>query len=382
MPSEAASVFRRFSSGKNATGTISQRLTFPANYFGAKPRPCYKCFVVGFSQAATLILGSFLRGNERELSRIEFGVKTGQGGYSYEELVKVWGAAEELGYDSAWLYDHFYALGGDKTQPCLEAWTTLGALAAVTERLKMGIMVTCVSYRQPSLLAKIAATVDVVSNGRLVFGIGAGWYEKEYRAYGYQFPDQASRIMQLREALIIIQKLWTEESATFNGRFYSIQDAVCSPKPLQKPRPRMIIGINRGKKTLPRMAVKYADGLNVTSSSFDECKAVISAARVAADKLGRKDPLISWQGFILIGRTPSEIQERITKAARRRGVSDADFRKMSQERGLIVGTPDECVSRLREFESIGVNSFVLGFTGDIDITPLEIFRDTVAPELR
>lgn len=320
--------------------------------------------------------------SESELSKIEFGVKTGQGGYSYEELVKVWSAADELGYDSAWLYDHFYALGGDKTLPCLEAWTTLAALATVTKHLKLGTMVTCVGYRHPSLLAKIAATIDVVSNGRLIFGLGAGWYEEEYLAYGYEFPDQVSRIRQLREALVVVQKLWTEESASFKGRFYSIKDAVCSPKPLQKPRPCMIIGINSGKRTLPYMAVKYADGLNVTSSSFDECKAIINAAKNTANKLGRKDLIISWQGFMLIGRNASEVEEGISRAARRRGVSNADFRKMSLERGLITGTPEECVARLREFADVGVNSFALGFTGDIDITPLEIFRDTVAPELR
>jgi alkanesulfonate monooxygenase SsuD/methylene tetrahydromethanopterin reductase-like flavin-dependent oxidoreductase (luciferase family) len=243
-------------------------------------------------------------------------------------------------------------------------------------------MVTCVNYRNPSLLAKIAATIDVVSNGRLVFGIGAGWYEEEYRAYGYDFPDQLSRIRQLREALIIIQKLWTEESASFEGRFYSIKDTICSPKPLQKPRTRMIIGINHGKKTLPYMAVKYADGLNVTSNSFEECKAVISAANDAADRLGARDLVTSWQGFILIGRTVAELEKRVKNAARRRGMSESDFRKMSLDRGDIVGTPEECVARLREFREIGVNSFVLGFTGDIDITPLEIFQETVVPELR
>jgi len=316
------------------------------------------------------------------LSRIEFGVKTGQGGYSYEELVKVWGAAEGLGYDSAWLYDHFYALGQDKARPCLEAWTTLAALASVTKRLKIGTMVTCVNYRHPSLLAKIAATVDVLSNGRLLFGMGAGRYEEEYLAYGYEFPDLASRIRQLREALIIVQKLWTEEPASFKGRFYSIRDAVCSPKPLQKPRPRMVIGINRGRKTLPYMAAKYADGLNVTSSSLEDCEAIIAAAKHAAEKLGRKDLITSWQGFLLIGRTASEVEGRLAKAARKRGMSEADFRKMSLDRGLITGTPDECVNRLREFAAIGVNSFVLGFTGDVDITPLEIFRDKVVPELR
>ena len=316
------------------------------------------------------------------MPRVEFGIKTGQGGYSYEELVKVWGAAEELGYDSAWLHDHFFALGGDKTQPCLEAWTTLAALAVVTKRLKVGTMVTCVNYRNPSLLARIAASVDILSHGRLVFGIGAGWYEEKYRAYGYEFPDQVSRIRQLKEALIIIHKLWTEQSASFEGRFYSIRDAVCSPKPIQKPRPRMLIGINRGKKTLPYMAAKYADGLNATLGSLEECKAIIRGAQSAADRLGKKDLLISWQGFILIGGTKSEVEKRIAKEAVRRGMSEADFRKTSEDRGLIIGTSEECLERLREIKAIGVNSFVIGFTGDSDATPLETFRDTVAPELR
>jgi len=313
---------------------------------------------------------------------MEFGIKTGQGGYSYEELIKVWNAAEELGYNSAWLYDHFYALGGDKTRPCLEAWTTLAALAALTKRLKMGTMVTCVNYRHPSLLAKIAATVDIVSNGRLIFGIGAGWYQEEYAAYGYTFPDTATRIRQLREALIVVRKLWTEDSASFKGQFYRITNAVCSPKPLQKPRPPMIVGINSGKKTMPTLAVKYADGLNVTSSSLVDCKVIINAAKSTADRLGRKDLQVSWQGFMLIGRTTSEVEKGIARAARRRGVSEVEFRQMSLDRGLIIGNPDECVSRLREFAEIGVNSFILGFTGDTDITPLELFRDTVVPELR
>lgn len=315
------------------------------------------------------------------MSRIEFGVKTGQGGYTYEELVKVWSAAEELGYDSAWLYDHFYALG-DKTQPCLEAWTTLAALAAVTRHLKIGTMVTCVNYRQPSLLAKMAATVDVLSKGRLILGIGAGWHEEEYRAYGYEFPDQATRMKQLKEALIIVRKLWTEDSASFQGRFYSIQNAICLPKPVQKPHPKILVGINRGRRTLPYLAVKYADGLNVTSGSFEECKAVISSAKSVAQRFNVQDLIVSWQGFILIGRTPSELEGYVTKAARRRGMSESEFRKTSIDRGFIIGPPEECVDYLRKFAAIGVNSFVLGFPGDIEIGPLEIFRDKVVPELR
>jgi F420-dependent oxidoreductase-like protein len=313
---------------------------------------------------------------------IEFGVKTGQGGYTYDELSKVWSSAEELGYDSAWLYDHFYALGGDKTQPCLEAWTTLSALAAVTKRLKIGTMVTCVNYRQPSLLAKIAATVDVLSKGRLVFGIGAGWLEEEYRAYGYTFPNQSTRIRQLKEAMIVIKKLWTEDSASFRGRFYSIQNATCAPKPLQKLHPRILVGINRGKKTLPYLAAKYADGFNTTSSSFEECKAVIDSAVNWAEKLGKRDMTISWQGFVLMGGTEAELERSISQGAKKRGMTEPEFRKTAAERGFIVGLPDQCIGRLRKLRALGVNSFILGFTGGTDVAPLETFRDRVIPELR
>jgi len=167
------------------------------------------------------------------MAAMRFGVKTGQGGYSYADLKKVWTAADVLGYDSAWLHDHFFALG-DKNALCLEAWTALAALAAATKKLRIGTMVTSVSYRHPSLLAKMATTIDVISGGRLIMGLGTGWYEEEYIAYGYDFPDQRTRVQQLREALVIIRKLWTEERVTYNGRFYSLQDAISSPKPLQK----------------------------------------------------------------------------------------------------------------------------------------------------
>jgi F420-dependent oxidoreductase-like protein len=317
------------------------------------------------------------------LSPLEFGVKTGQGGYSYEDLLKVWTAAEELGFDSAWLYDHFHSLG-DKNGPCLEAWVTLAALAAVTKRLKVGTMVTCASYRQPSLLAKMGATVDVLSHGRLIMGIGAGWLEEEYHAYGYEFPDQATRMKQLKEALIIINKMWTEEKASYDGQFYSIHDALCTPKPMQKPRPKILVGLARGKRTLPYLAVRYADGFNATTSSLQECEEITKAALRYCERYGRKvsDMTISWQGFITIGRTPSELEYLLEEAAKRRGQSALEFRKNAIDRGFIIGEPDECVRRLRMFKEVGVNSFFLSFTGDTETQPLETFRDEVIPQLR
>lgn len=220
------------------------------------------------------------------MAAIKFGVKTGQAGYSYEDLKKLWTNADELGYDSAWLYDHFFP-PDDMRAPCLEAWTTLAALAAATKRLKLGTMVTSISYRHPSVLAKMATTVDIISNGRLIMGVGAGWYEEEYLAYGYDFPTQRTRIKQLKEALIVTRKLWTEERTTFNGQFYSLHDAISSPKPQQSGGPPIIVGIMTGKRSLPLLAARYADGFN-TRSPLEECKAILASVRENCERYGKK----------------------------------------------------------------------------------------------
>jgi F420-dependent oxidoreductase-like protein len=317
------------------------------------------------------------------MDKVRFGVKTGQGGYSYDELKKVWLAAEELGYDSAWLYDHFNALRDDNA-PCLESWTTLAALSAATKELDVGTMVTAVSYRHPSLLAKMATTVDIISNGRLILGLGAGWYENEYHAYGYEFPDQRIRVQQLREALIIIRKLWIEEKTTFKGKHYSLTDAVSMPKPKQKPSPRMLVGISRGKRTLPHLAAKYADGFNTPSSSFQECEAIMRAVREQAERCGRKmeDLICSWQCFALIARNQSDLEKLVETEAKERGQSPTEFRRHAIERGFVIGTPDHSVEQLRRFREIGVNYFLLIFPDVASIQPMETFRDEVIPRLR
>ena len=314
---------------------------------------------------------------------VEFGVKTGQGGYSYDDLRKVWTAAEDLGYDSAWLYDHFYALG-NKNDQCLEGWTTLAALASETKRLKIGTMVTSVSYRQPSLLAKMATTVDIISKGRMILGIGAGWYEEEYRAYGYEYPDQATRVRQLKEALIVIRKLWTEERATFKGKFYSTHEAINMPKPVQKPSPKILIGITRGKKTLPYLAVRFADGFNLVAGSVEECAAILESIRNYCLKFGKnlENLISSWQGFIMIAQSESELNKIIEASARERGQSIAEFRKTAEERHFIIGKPDQCVEKLRRFKDIGINHFILIFSDDTSLRPLGVFRDHVIPELK
>src|SRR3954471_6904970 len=156
---------------------------------------------------------------------------------AYETMTRVAQSAEELGYDSIWLFDHFHTVPVPTQEPTFECWTSTAALARDTKRVRIGQMVTCNSYRNPALLAKIASTVDVLSHGRLDFGIGAGWYEHEYRAYGYDYPDAPTRLKMLGEALPIIKAMWTEEYATYEGKFYHVKGAINEPKGVQQPHP-------------------------------------------------------------------------------------------------------------------------------------------------
>ena len=156
--------------------------------------------------------------------------------FDYPVLDRFWREADELGFHGVWNYDHFYGLV-DPQQPTLEAWTTLAAMATLTTRARVGCLVSSVTYRNPGLLAKMAVTVDHMSGGRLDFGIGAGWHEDEHRGYGIEFPSPGERVEMLDEALAVIRRLWTEDSVTHRGRFFTLQDAIANPKPLQRPHP-------------------------------------------------------------------------------------------------------------------------------------------------
>ncbi|MCW3978407.1 MAG: LLM class flavin-dependent oxidoreductase, partial [Candidatus Bathyarchaeota archaeon] len=161
---------------------------------------------------------------------IDFGVQIEpQYGFTYGMIREIAREAEALGFESLWVSDHFFMTDDSVGTPCLECWTALTALARDTKTLRLGPMVSAQSYRSPALLANVAASIDHISGGRLYFGIGAGWKEVEYRAYGYSFPKPAVRIRQLEETIEIAKRMWTQEKATFKGRHYSVEDALCYP---------------------------------------------------------------------------------------------------------------------------------------------------------
>ncbi len=168
-----------------------------------------------------------------------------------------------------WLFDHFVPINGHVEGPCMDGWTLLGALAAVTKRVRLGLMVGCNEYRYPAVLAKIATTVDRVSNGRLDMGLGAGWFEFEYNMYGIPFPAPAQRIHELDEACEILKRLWTEELATFVGKYYTIKDARHEPKPVQNPYPPIVLG-GGGEKLTLRVVAKHADMWNFGGGTPEE----------------------------------------------------------------------------------------------------------------
>ena len=182
--------------------------------------------------------------------------------FSYPELERFWRAADRLGFEAVWNYDHFYGLV-DNATPTLEGWTTLAAMGVVVRRARVGCMVTGVTYRNPAILAKMAVTVDHISGGRMDFGIGAGWHQDEHRGYGIDFPGPGTRVEMLDEALTVIRRLWTEDSVTFSGRFFTLVDALCEPKPIQRPHPPIVIGGSKPK--MLRVIARQADEWNMPS---------------------------------------------------------------------------------------------------------------------
>ena len=198
---------------------------------------------------------------------IRFGVQTGQQNVGWDQLVELWSKADKWGYDSLWVFDHFYPIFvPDPTGPCMEGWTLLSALSQHTKRARLGALVNGNTYRNPCVTAKMAATLDNISGGRLNLGIGAGWFELEHRSFGVDFKTIPGRLQALNESLKIIKGMFTQEKTSLDGRHYKVVDAVCNPKPLSKPHPPIMVG-GQGEKTLLKLVARHADMWNSTGDA-------------------------------------------------------------------------------------------------------------------
>jgi len=318
-------------------------------------------------------------------------------GFTWEDVLRIAHDAEAGGFRNIWLSDHLF-LGDRISLDCLETWSTLAAIAACTTKIRIGAMVTCQTYRNPALLAKIAASIDRISGGRLDFGIGAGWKENEYLAYGYDFPATGVRIDQLAETLEICTRLWTEERATFHGTHYRIDDAPCSPKPLQQPLP---VWIGGGKPRIMRLAAKWAHGFNYLTGGFPTADRVAPAMRELDDvcrAVGR-DPKSLRRSvvlFVIVARSRAEVDAIVAEQAQFRGPVAAwranGFRTsadsftatelLSSQPQLIAGTPDEVRDRLKEYAAAGADDANLRFAYRHERAMTQLFGTDVMPALQ
>ena len=308
---------------------------------------------------------------------VRFGIQTPQEGATYDALATHWREADALGFDSVWLDDHLYSVVRPPGEPQMEAWTLLAALVRETRRIEIGILVTCNSYRSPALVAKLAATVDVLSGGRLVHGMGAGWYESEYRGYGYDFPPVGVRLAQLDEALTLQKLLWREERASFSGRHYRLHEAWCSPKPVRRPHPPILIG-GGGERVLLRLVARHADVWN-GSGDVAEFGRKLDVLRAHCAAEGRSFDAIekSWFGNVIIDADAARADARLARVAAAWGMSEAQMASRA-----LAGTPERVVERVREYAALGVTHFI-GMYGRVDdLRSTRLFAERVLPAFR
>jgi F420-dependent oxidoreductase-like protein len=309
--------------------------------------------------------------------QIRFGVQTAPQNTTWQELRDTWKLIDESGYDTAWTFDHFFPILSDPSGPCFEGWIALAALAAETHRVQTGVLVTGNTYRNPALLAKMGSTLDHSSGGRLIMGLGAGWFELEHEAYGIPFPPTAERIRRLDEAAGIIRRLWSEKQTTFEGRYYRLRDAYCEPKPVQKPHPPIMIG-GGGEKLTLRAVAKHADQWNTFGSPalFRQKTHVLRRHCVS---LGRNyDEIeITWTGVALITGSAAEKEAVVKRVAGRFGNKPEEV-----EPGLLVGSSEDIRRRIEQFIQVGVTHFILGASAPFDHKAIRRFGEEIAPIFR
>ncbi|MBI4729082.1 MAG: TIGR03560 family F420-dependent LLM class oxidoreductase [Acidobacteria bacterium] len=296
---------------------------------------------------------------------------------AHRTMIGVAERAERLGYDSVWLYDHFHSIPPPaRPTPVFECWTSMMALAGCTERVRIGQMVTCVPYRNPAYLAKVSSCVDVASGGRLEMGMGAGWYQDEFDAYGYGFPRAKDRIEALEDAVEILKRMWTEERATYEGRHSRVRGALCDPKPLQPPRPPLWIGGSGRRKTL-RVVARHADWSNFVGGSDFAGKRDALAAHCEAVGRDPAEVRLSLHVECVVAPSDAEVERALDHRARIWGRPTEEWRAAH-----LVGTPGQVADQARAFAAMGASGFVLWFPDFPSTEGLDLFAAEVLPALR
>src|SRR5215213_10332987 len=293
-----------------------------------------------------------------------------------DSLKKLATKAENLSFDSFWVMDHFHQISvvGKQDEPMLEGWTTLSVLAGITSKIKLGTLVTGVIYRHPSILAKIAATLDVLSKGRLFMGIGASYFEDESTAYGIPFyPSNQERLLRLEEGIQIIRKMWTEEpSASFEGKYYQIRNAYCNPKPIQKPSPPILVGGSGERKTL-KIVAKYADACNLFGS-IQTIKRKLDVLKEHCKRVGRDyDSILKTKLDLVVIDDSEELARKRTqqfyKGIPEQQIRDREF--------ATYGTAKDVSRQIELLEEAGIQYLIMHFEPSRELEALDTFANNI-----
>jgi F420-dependent oxidoreductase-like protein len=314
----------------------------------------------------------------------------GQEGLNWEQWREIMARVEELGFESLWRSDHFHSLMGPeqaREREALETWMSLALAARETTRLRFGPLVCSMTFRHPSLLARMAAAVDQLSGGRLVLGVGAGWNEGEHRAFGIPFPAVKQRMDMLEEGIEVILRLFHDEPASFSGRHFSLDGAVMRPKPAQRPHPPLLVGGSGEKRTL-RIVAKYADEWNAVAPTPETYRAKTAVLEEHCRAVGRDPATIarSVMSAFIVGADESARRER-TQALQRvlpaLGRMDPEaVQETVRARGWLVGTPDDAITQLRALAAEGVQRVMLQHHDQTNFAVLEEIARDVLPSVR
>jgi F420-dependent oxidoreductase-like protein len=299
----------------------------------------------------------------------------GQEGVSWDEWVALARACEEHGLEGLFRSDHYQSVFGIPGRGSLDAWATLAGLAAVTERIRLGTMVSPATFRRPSVLSRMAATVDHISGGRVELGLGAGWNAAEHEAHGFPFPDLDERLELLEEQLEIVHRQWTEEELSFAGRHYRLEGCRAEPKPLQRPHPPIVMGGAAGPR-VARLAARWADEYNTPFASVEQCRVRRAAVAAACEREGREPIAFSLMAPCCVGRDEQETLERARRRLERSGRDDDPSDLLGQD-NVLVGAVNQVVARLREYADAGVERVFLQHLDHADLDMVRLIGEEV-----
>jgi len=308
---------------------------------------------------------------------IRFGIQTGQQNVEWSQMLDLWQKADAWGYDSLWNFDHFYPIFVDPEGPCLEGWTTLSALAQATRRARIGTLVNGNTYRNPCVTAKMAASLDHISGGRLNLGIGAGWFELEHQAFGIDFKSVRGRLDALDEACTIIRGMFTQERTSLDGRHYQVKDALGLPKPVQKPHPPILIG-GTGEKVLLKLVAKHADMWNA-SASAERMKELIAIIDRHGESVGRDTGAIEKTVMMPLCYKAAPEREQMVQALM------ANLRQTTPDavrESIMIGGKQECLDTVERFSKAGVTHFIFMLFQPVFVDEVQAFAEEVLPAAR